>query len=330
MIAPDLGRPLAASAACPDRAQNAGCLLLLRPAAFGYNEETAATNRFQHRPAASGALQNRAAAEFDRLCAALLQAGVRLCVVEDSIAPPKPDAIFPNNWVSWHHDGTVVLYPMQPVSRRAERRFEVVEMAEAHAGFARRRLIDLSAYESEGRYLEGTGSLVLDHRCAIAYACRSPRTDERLVTEWGQMLGYQPVIFDARAADGTAPYHTNVMLAIGSEWAMICSGAIVAADRDRVLASLAACGRKIIEISLSAMQRFAANVLEVRSDASKHDVRRVLAMSSSAAEALQAEGQGRWETLLSCVDERVVADIGTIEQVGGGSVRCMLAEIFVA
>jgi len=207
---------------------------------------------------------------------------------------------------------------------------EVVEMAEAHAGFERRRLIDLSAHESEGRYLEGTGSLVLDHRYAIAYACRSPRTDERLVMEWGRMLGYEPVIFDARAADGIAPYHTNVMLAIGSEWAMICSDAIVAADRDHVLASLAASGRKIIEISSSAMQRFAANVLEVRTDASNGDVRRVLAMSSSAAQALREEGQGRWQTLRACVDEVVAADVGTIEQAGGGSVRCMLAEIFVA
>jgi hypothetical protein len=304
--------------------------MLVRPAAFGYNEETALTNRFQRRPAVDGTLQNRAVREFDALCASLLRAGVQLCALDDSSAPVKPDAIFPNNWVSWHHDGTVVLYPLQPASRRAERRVELVALAEARTGFRRRRLIDLSSHESEGRYLEGTGSLVLDHRCAIAYACRSPRTDERLVAQWAGMLGYEPVVFDARGADGSAPYHTNVMLAIGTDWAIVCSEAIVPEDRARVRASLSASGRRLLEISVTAMQGFAGNVLEVRGRARSGRGTRVLAMSAAAQQALRTEGRAGWEALAACVDEVVTADIGTIEQAGGGSVRCMLAEVFVA
>ncbi|HEX4049487.1 MAG TPA: arginine deiminase-related protein [Steroidobacteraceae bacterium] len=322
------------------RSQSAACVLLVRPAAFGYNPDTATTNQFQ-RPADADAqvrpLKQRALAEFDALCAALEAAGVRTVVGEDSPEPAKPDAVFPNNWVSWHHDGTVVLYPMQPASRRPERRPELIAAVEQQAGFRRRRCIDLSDRELEGRYLEGTGSLVLDHCHGIAYACRSARTDEGLLAEWGGLLHYTPCIFDARAADGSVPYHTNVMLAIGTHWAIVCAAAIVPADRERVLESLAASGRTLITISREAMQQFAANVLEVRagsatsgrgaSDLSCH--RHVLAMSASAAAALQGE-PGAWSTLRGCVDEVVAVDIGGIEQAGGGSVRCMLAEVFSA
>ncbi len=301
--------------------------MLVRPAAFGYNAETAYTNHFQRRPAETTALQNRAVCEFDALCASLQRAGVQLCVLDDSAAPVKPDAIFPNNWVSWHHDGSVVLYPLKPVSRRPERRAELLALAEARSGFRRRRLIDLSAHEHEGRYLEGTGSLVLDHRRAMAYACRSPRTDGQLVAEWCRVLGYDPVVFDARAADGSAPYHTNVMLAIGTDWAIVCAEAIIPEDRARVCSSLVASGRVLVEISASAMQRFAGNVLEVRGSAAGSRATRVLALSLAAEQALRAEG--RWEALADCVDEVVTADVATIEQAGGGSVRCMLAEVFV-
>ncbi|HWG76312.1 MAG TPA: arginine deiminase-related protein [Steroidobacteraceae bacterium] len=325
------------SSQAPLRAQSAACVVLVRPAAFGYNPDTAMTNHFQ-RPvdAQPQALQRRALAEFDALCAALEAAGVRTVIAEDSLVPAKPDAVFPNNWVSWHQDGTVVLYPMQPASRRAERRAELVAAVEQQSGFRRQRCIDLSGRELEGRYLEGTGSLVLDHAYGIVYACRSARTDEGLLAEWGRLLRYTPCIFDARAADGSVPYHTNVMLAIGTRWAIVCAAAIVAADRERVLGSLSASGRTLIDVSAEAMQQFAANVLEVRaggaagrgaSALSCH--RHVLAMSASAAAALQAQ-PGAWAALRGCVDEVVAVDVGSIEQVGGGSVRCMLAEVFSA
>lgn len=311
-------------------------MLLVRPAAFGYNVDTAASNHFQRRADAQPqSLAQLARAQFDALCAALEAAGVRTIIGEDSPEPAKPDAVFPNNWVSWHHDGTVVLYPLQPASRRPERRPELIAAVEQQAGFRRRRLIDLSEREQQGRYLEGTGSLVLDHRHGIAYACRSARTDEGLLAEWGRLLHYSPCVFDARAPNGSAPYHTNVMLALGTQWAIVCAAAIVPADRARVLASLAASGRTLIDISPEAMQRFAANVLEVRAggataggrpgDLSCH--RQVLVMSASAAAALQAQG-GDWSALRGCVDEVIAVDVGTIEHVGGGSVRCMLAEIF--
>jgi hypothetical protein len=308
----------------------------VRPAAFGYNPDTATTNHFQ-RPADARPQRprQRALGEFDALCAALEAAGVRTVIAEDSPEPAKPDAVFPNNWVSWHHDGTIVLYPMQPASRRAERRPELIAAVEQQVGFRRRRCIDLSGRELEGRYLEGTGSLVLDHRQGIAYACRSARTDERLLAEWGRLLHYTPCIFDARTPEGSVPYHTNVMLAIGTHWAIVCGAAIVPADRERVLASLTVSGRTLINICAEAMQQFAANVLEVRagsagsgrgaSDLNCH--RHVLAMSASAAAALQAQPRA-WSALRGCVDEVVAVDIGGIEQVGGGSVRCMLAEIF--
>ena len=345
----------AAASALP---QSATCVLLVRPAAFGYNEETAATNQFQQRPAAQrrtvardggggtaatgegghgASLQARALGEFDALCAALQAAGVRLCIAPDTAEPPRPDAVFPNNWVSWHHDGSVVLYPMQAKSRRAERRPELLAAAEAQAGFRRRRLIDLSAHEREGRYLEGTGSLVLDHRRRIAYVCRSARSDADLAAEWGRLLDYEPLVFDARAPDGSAPYHTNVMLAIGTHWAIVCTQAIVPADRARVLGSLAASGRSIVQIPVEAMQRFAGNVLElevragagagVARSAGRRE-RRILALSASAAAALRGQAQGAWPTLQAGVDEIVAVDVSCIEQAGGGSVRCMLAEIF--
>lgn len=315
--------------------QSARCVLLVRPAAFAYNAETALTNQFQHRPDAAGdaggaagaqgatrALQARALAEFDALCAALQAAGVRTCILGDSAEPPKPDAVFPNNWVSWHEDASVVLYPMQAMSRRAERRAELVAAAEQQAGFRRRRLIDLSGHERDGRFLEGTGSLVLDHRLRIAYACRSARTDPVLVAEWARLMQFESLLFDARTPEGTAPYHTNVMLAIGTRWAIVCAQAIVDADRGRVLGRLRASGRSVIEISLQSMQRFAANVLEVRAGD-----RHIVAMSATAASALRAEPEA-WPRLQGCADDIVAAEVPTIEQVGGGSVRCMLAEIF--
>ena len=320
----------------PLRAQSAACVLLVRPAAFGYNPETAATNHFSRRPdAGSQLLQRGAVAQFDALCAALEAAGVRTCIAEDTAEPAKPDAVFPNNWVSWHHDGTVVLYPLQSVSRRAERRPELIAAVERQSGFKRRRLIDLSGHEREGRYLEGTGSLVLDHRQGIAYACRSARTDETLLAQWSESLHYTPCVFDARASDGSTPYHTNVMLAIGTHWVIVCSAAIVPADRERVLAGLAAPGRTLIDITDDAMQHFAGNVLEVRAGGAATLAaasalrcnRQVLVMSTSAAAALQAQA-GAWQALRGCVDEVIAVDVGVIERSGGGSVRCMLAEVF--
>jgi len=310
--------------------QSAGTVLLVRPLAFGYNHQTAASNHFQPRViarAACGPAAARARAELDRLGGALRQAGVRVCLAEDSADPPKPDAVFPNNWVSWHRDGTTVLYPMHAPNRRAERREQIVNVAEQHSGFRRRRLLDLSRHEREARYLEGTGSLVLDHVNALAYACRSVRTDEGLLHEWGRLLGYEIVAFDAADAGGTTLYHTNVMLAIGTRWCVVCTQAIAPVDRPRVLAQLRSGARELIEIDFAAMQAFGANVLELqmklKSDAS---ARSLLVMSARARRALQADAAA-WERLRSSVDQFISVAVPTIETIGGGSVRCMIAEI---
>ena len=165
---------------------------------------------------------------------------------------PSQTRLFPNNWVSWHADGTIVLYPLQAANRRAERREQIVAMACERTGFVRRRLLDLSAHEREGRFLEGTGSLVLDHLERVAYACRSPRTNEGLVRDWARLMDYEPVIFDAHES-GRPIYHTNVMLAIGTGWALVCVEAIVAEDRMRVLERLRCTGRAVIELERAAL-----------------------------------------------------------------------------
>src|ERR1700733_15560005 len=209
------------------RTQCAAAVMMIRPAAFDYNSQTAASNRMQvadGRGTANAATLARA--EFDATVTALRAAGVQVCVVADEPVPPKPDAVFPNNWVSFHADGTVVLYPMQARNRREERRIEVLQAVEARLHFRRSRLVDLRAHEDQGHMLEGTGSLVLDHVQRIAYACRSARTDESLVREWCALMNYEPLLFGALGADGTPLYHTNVMLSIGACWAVVCSEAI--------------------------------------------------------------------------------------------------------
>jgi len=306
--------------------QSARGVLLVRPAHFGYNSETAASNSFQQR-ARWPDTAARARGEFDALAAALAAAGVDVCAVDDSSAPVKPDAVFPNNWVSFHRDGTIVLYPMQAPNRRAERRIEIIEAVERRLQFRRRRLLDLSGNEQHGRMLEGTGSLVLDHVHRIAYACGSARTEASLVRDWSQRMNYDPLLFDARGADGAAIYHTNVILSIGSRWAVVCAEAIDGAARDRVLQRLRASGREIIQVPLAAMAAFACNILELRGRDATGGEHAVLALSEQAHSALQQAGAGAWERLCQNVDRVVAAAIPTIECVGGGSVRCMLAEV---
>src|SRR5689334_1826382 len=200
--------------------QISGVILMVRPRHFGFNAETAATNRFQHAGAAAD-VNLQARMEFDALAAALEAEGVTVCVAEDSEEPRKPDAVFPNNWVSFHADGTVVLYPMQAASRRAERRAAIIEQVVRDTGFQVRRTLDLTHHEKEGRFLEGTGSLVLDHVERVAYACRSPRTDEAVAREWAEELDYSLELFNAADASGAPIYHTNVVMAVGSRIAVV-------------------------------------------------------------------------------------------------------------
>jgi len=302
--------------------QAAGAVLMVRPASFGFNTETEESNRFQREdPEIAAAAQGLAQREFDDLVAALRDAGVAVVTVDDEVAPRCPDAIFPNNWVSLHADGTVVLYPMLARSRRAERRFEHLYALERALGRSVRRVVDLTHHELQGRYLEGTGSVVFDHCARVAYAALSPRTHREPLGELCAELGYRARVFRAVDADGVAIYHTNVMLAIGSGFAVVAAGAIDPAQRADVLRELQQAGREVVEIDARQMASFAGNVLELRAA----DGARVLAMSATAA---QAFGSGL-DSLRRHVDRVVTAKIPTIETLGGGSVRCMLAEVFL-
>lgn len=311
----------------PKPSQTAHHVLLVRPAAFGFNAETASSNALQHSGGAlPGEVHAAALAEFEALVRALESEGVGVVIGVDTLPPVRPDAIFPNNWVSFHEDGTVVLYPMLAPNRRPERRREFIDLVAERTGFTVERWVDLSGAEHEGRYLEGTGSLVLDRVHRIAYACRSPRTDPGLVDLWCAEFGYEPLVFDATDAAGRPYYHTNVMLSIGTAFAVVAAESIDAADRARVLDSLAESGREVIEIDRRAVAAFAGNVLELGSwDEALGDVR-VLAMSTSARAALADSARRR---LAASVDSMLVVPVPTIERVGGGSVRCMIAEVFV-
>ncbi|MFO1508477.1 MAG: arginine deiminase-related protein [Steroidobacteraceae bacterium] len=306
--------------------QCADAVFLVRPAAFGFNAETAASNRLQ-RPDTLSPVESRrrALAEFDGMVAALRGEGVNVCVVDDTSEPVKPDALFPNNWVSWHADGTVVLYPMQAANRRPERRRAILDEVAAASGLRIARTLDLTAHEREGRYLEGTGSLVLDHIGRVAYACRSPRTDERVLAEWCAAMGYVAEVFDAVDRDGVPLYHTNVLMGIGRHFAAIGADCVVEHDRERVLARLAKSGRELIRLSREEIEAFAGNLLELGTWDEALGDSSVLVLSATARARLAPERHAR---LAACADSVLVVPVPTIERLGGGSVRCMLCEVF--
>jgi hypothetical protein len=306
--------------------QCAGAVLMIRPASFDYNPETAATNRMQQDGPGGENAAAEARSEFDRLVQALRGEGVAVCVAADALDPPKPDAVFPNNWVSFHADGTLVLYPMHVPSRRRERRQEVIDAVTRELGFKVSRVVDLTHHEKQGRSLEGTGSLVLDNAARIAYASLSPRTHAAVVEEWGRELGYETVMFDAADRHGVPPYHTNVLMSVGERVAVVGSAAIADLDRGRVLKRLRASGREVLEIGHDEIEHFVGNVLELASwDEALGDCR-VVVMSAAARRALSPQ---TYERLSGCTDAVLAVPVPTIERLGGGSVRCMLAEVFL-
>jgi hypothetical protein len=303
----------------PER-QCADAVLMVRPARFGWNPETADSNRFQQ-GGADPEVQAIARREFDGLAERLAAAGVRVHVAEDSQAPAKPDACFPNNWVSFHDDGTVVLYPMMAPTRRAERRPELVaELSDA--GYRIARTLDLSGWEARDEFLEGTGSLVLDRCHRIAYACRSPRTTPAALAEFATRLGYRVVAFDARGPAGEPLYHTNVLMAIGEGFSVLCAEAIGdAGERAAVQRELESAGHPPVLIGNAEMHGFAGNLLALRA----RDGRQLIAMSDAAWDSLAPESRAA----LARHGRIVTAPIPVIERHGGGSVRCMIAEVFL-
>jgi hypothetical protein len=302
--------------------QTTSSILMVRPASFGFNLETAASNAFQqglpgHSPAE---IQQRAMAEFDQFVAMLRDKGIRVVVVADTVAPEKPDAVFPNNWISLHRDGTVALYPMRAPSRRLERRPDIIDTLGQDFGV--KKVVDFSFHEKEDRYLEGTGSLILDHENRLAYACLSPRTDGQLLQEFCDRFNYKPVGFHAYDHSGGPVYHTNVLLSIGQQFAILCTQTIRdATERATVVGTLKSTGHEVIDITMDQLRHYAGNMLEVENQAGQH----FLVMSEQALKSLRPDQVQAIEKYTSIL----APPIYTIEHIGGGSARCMMAEIFL-
>jgi len=304
-----------------NESQLAATVLMIRPAAFETNPQTAASNRFQGNLQVSAGQQHAAAVqEFDCLVDALREAGIEVIVVEDTAKPHTPDAIFPNNWISMHADGRVVLYPMEAPNRRAERRTDIIDLLVNAYGRKVTEVIDLSPHEDSGHFLEGTGSMVLDRANHIAYACLSTRTHLEPLADFAQRMDYDVVAFDAVDRGGVPIYHTNVLMNVGATIAVICDEAIVNdAKRDAVLARLESTGHEVLSLTYPQLGAFAGNMLELVNAAGE----RVIAMSRQAYDALDDAQTKR----LRENGHIVSVPIDVIERSAGGSVRCMLAEV---
>jgi hypothetical protein len=299
--------------------QTTSHILMIRPVNFGFNAETAVNNAFQV-AGNDTAAQEKAAREFDAFVQVLQQNGVDVTVVNDTPEPYTPDSIFPNNWVSFHHDGTIILYPMFAANRRQERKPGVLQ--QLGKKFSISKTVDLSNYESQDKFLEGTGSMVLDRDKKIAYACISPRTDKSILEDFAKQMGYQPVAFTSVDQNGREIYHTNVMMCVADRYVVICLDSIAdKKERAMVEKVIGESGKDIITITTDQMNHFAGNMLQVEND--KGD--KLLVMSSQAFIALSGEQVKKLESF----NKIVHAPLDTIETNGGGSARCMMAEVFL-
>jgi hypothetical protein len=299
--------------------QQPRALMMIRPASFGINSQTPSFNTGQH-DAAQGRADATAGSleEFDRMVDVLSLHEIAIYVVTDTVSPVKPDAVFPNSWISFHEDGTVVLYPVMEENRRAERRNDIIEQLKHDFNVS--RIVDLSAEENNGKYLEGTGSVVFDHVSKTAYACRSPRTNEELVYRLSNLLGYRPVIFNAVDENNTPVYHTNVMMCVGEKFAVVCLDAVKdEKEQDLLLDGFAAAGKKVISVSFAQMRAFAGNMTEVFT----RDREPVVLLSETAFQSL-LPGQ---VNAISRFAEMLPLQVSTIEKIGGSSVGCMAAGI---
>ena len=303
--------------------QTTNHLLLVRPANFARASETVADNSFQEAVSSESfsEIGRRALAEFDHFVELLNRVGVTTHVFEDTPAPVKPDAVFPNNWFSTHDDGTVITYPTYWPQRRLERRDDILSYFQDH--FDVKQHLDFSHWEAEELFLESTGSVLLDRRARVAYACLSQRCSPEALHRWCEAMDYQPITFNAFDARGEVIYHTNVMMAIGTRDVLVCLDAIRdEAERRKVRESLLLSGKRIIGLSLEQIDSFAGNALEARTPEGP-----VWIMSTAAFESLE---EGQRQLLVEPEGIRIVhADLGTIERYGGGSARCMLGEIFL-
>ena len=298
--------------------QSTSNILMIRPVAFGFNAQTAQSNAFQNRDDDQQLVQQKALQEFDGFVAVLKSNGVNVTVVNDTIEPHTPDSIFPNNWVSFHDNGDIFLYPMQAENRRLERREDIIRQLEE--SFKANHVIDLSRFELKDQFLEGTGSMVLDRGNKIAYACLSPRTNTEVLKAFCDYTGYKAITFNAFDQRGQAIYHTNVLMAMGSQFAVICLNSITnPQEKEAVIASLKETRKEIIDITFEQMNSFAGNMLEIKNTVGEI----LIVMSQTAYQSLTVEQK----TVLEKYGKLVYADINNIETNGGGSARCMMAEV---
>lgn len=307
-------------------AQLTSTILMVRPVAFRMNEQTAVNNYYQ-KPATgltAEEIQRRTLEEFDTYVEKLREHDIDVIVMDDTMEPSTPDSIFPNNWISFHSDGQVILYPMFAENRRLERRTDIVDHLVSE-GFQVSKIVDYTDYEGSDMFLEGTGSLILDRENKIVYAAISERTDSYLVKKFAQLVGYQDVIFEAfHTVDGKRLpiYHTNVMMCIASRFAIVCLDSIdAAAEREEVVDAITKSGKEIIEITEKQVNSFAGNMLQVENKEGK----RYLIMSTAAHISLTNEQLGN--IIKYC--PIIYSSLETIEELGGGSARCMMAEVFL-
>lgn len=292
---------------------------MIRPVRFGYNPETAVNNAFQQAPNEDAeVIQQKALEEFDGFVDLLRKNGVDVTVVQDTATPHTPDSIFPNNWVSFHADGSIYLYPMFALNRRQERKATVLEAIGKK--FEVKTKHDLTGYENESGYLEGTGSMVLDRENKIAYACLSERTHPEVLESFCEISGYRPVAFYALDQEGKPIYHTNVMMCVADKYVVICLDALPdPTEKELVRSVILASGKEIIEIDLDQMNHFAGNMLQIANQSGE----KLLVMSTQAFHSLQPAQVEK----LSIYNRILHAPLDNIEANGGGSARCMMAEI---
>jgi len=299
--------------------QHTSHLLMIQPVHFSFNDETAVNNSFQNKSDQAD-VQAKARAEFEQFITVLRAHDIDVTVVEDTPDPHTPDSIFPNNWISFHEDGNICLYPMFAVNRRLERKPSVLDSIQEK--FAITHTNDFTTYEKDALFLEGTGSMVLDRDKKIAYACLSPRTNQIVLDEFCNKMHYKGVSFVSVDAAGAPIYHTNVMMCVADDYVVICLDSIKDKnEQELVKQSILASGKIIIEIDFNQMNRFAGNMLQVHNTKGE----KFLVMSSQAYHALLPK---QIETIQS-FNKIIHSDITTIETNGGGSARCMMAEIFL-
>ena len=297
--------------------QNTNNILMIRPVRFSYNDQTAGSNTFQNSEQNDQHVQQKALEEFDQMVELLYENGINVFVVEDTIEPHTPDSIFPNNWVSFHENTLVTLYPMQAENRRLERRADIIDSLSQK--FQLHDIIDLTGYEKENKFLEGTGSMVLDRDQQICYACISIRTDKILLEEFCQKFNYKLISFNAFDNAGVKIYHTNVVMCVGEKFMVVCLECIPDEHERALIRNTNS--KTIIEISFQQLHHFAGNMLEVINASNEH----ILVMSAQAYSSLLPDQIAQLEKFAKLLP----VPLYTIESNGGGSARCMMAEIFL-